>query len=142
MRVFWLTIYKLTLILFFCNKHADLMSATPNNKLGFESASAAEAGTYIWKSVNLILNDLKLSSIFYQQAGRKGVLLTFYGIKDSSQWNRIAAQVKKKQKLLDWPTIYLEFRKQEIWIEKPNGVRERGKEEILVTIILNKKKHN
>jgi len=108
-------------------------------KLGMKSASAAEEASLIAKFTIENLKQSKQTTKVYAKAGEIAALLIIYGIQSKESQTKLAAMIRAKQKDKGWRTIHIEFRRREVWIQKSEGVGERGAEEILskVTLVIN-----
>lgn len=118
------------------------MLSQPKFNLGWQSASSAEIGKQIWLFTKSATKKLSLSGSIYYRAGERGVLLTVYGIESKTVQSKIVEILEVEQKKHHWRTIYIQFRKREVWIERPSGIKERGDEEIMLTRILSRQMTN
>ncbi len=105
-------------------------------KLGMKSATSADLRKQVWLYAKTECNRIKPSAVLYSKAGDNAILLIIYGIEAKTERIKLVEAIQAEQKKKNWRTIYIEFRKREVWIEKNNGVKERGAEEILATTTL------
>ena len=103
----------------------------PKYTLGMETYISAEEANAIARFTKEILKKENYSTSVYAKAGSNAALLTIYGVTLQATQRRLIELIESKQKIARWRPIYIEFRKSEVWIEKPNGVGDRGEEEVL-----------
>ncbi len=118
------------------NFYCEDVTKSQDYKLGMKSAASADLGKQIWLFAKTECNRIEPSAVLYFKAGDNAVLLTIYGIEAKTERTKLVEMIEAEQKRQNWRTIYIEFRKSEVWIEKDNGVKERGAEEILATTTL------
>jgi hypothetical protein len=107
------------------------MNRPPEYNLGMRSAASAEAGRSVWLFAKPALSKIEPRAVLYRSAGDKAVLLTVYGVESEKAQMKLVKLIELEQERQGWRPIYIEFRRREVWVQKPNGVRERGDEEIL-----------
>lgn len=122
-------------IFFVTISYGQEMGKYKDYKLGWRSAAAAGVAHSIAKTAEEYLKQSSTTTV-YATAGENAALLIIYGIELKTEQVKLIELIAEEQKRMNWPTIYIEFRRHEIWIEKDNGVKERGAEEILATTTL------
>lgn len=107
------------------------MIRSPEYNLGMKSADSASEANLIAKIAAKYL-EKDLEAKIYAKAGENAVLLTVYGVESRVTQERLVGLIGTEQLREGWRKIYVEFREREVWIERPNGVKERGDERLLL----------
>ena len=109
----------------------EKMIQPPDYKLGMKSAAAAAEANSIAQCVKANVRIESRPPTAYATAGKNAALLVIYGIESKESQAKLIDVLALEQKRKGWRSIYIEFRRREVWVVKPNGVRERGDEKIL-----------
>jgi hypothetical protein len=122
-------ILVLSLSIFPCR--GDDMKQSLEYNLGMRDADAADARNEVCLFAEAPLSKIEPRGVLYGSGGRKAILLYVYGVVSEKAQTKLVELIELEQERKGWRPIHIVFKRREVWIEKPNGVRERGNEEVL-----------
>ena len=104
--------------------------------LGFKNPESSDERHIILLFVKEEISKVDSDVIFYLDSGILAMHLMIYGIDSREIQENLIKKMEEEQKQRSWRKIYIEFRRQEVWIETGNNSRRRGDEERLLLRVL------